>query len=256
MRMKLLNRLAGAALLVALGSGSAAAQGAGNPASGWQFALTPYVWFSGIGGEVSLPRVDRDFAADFGDILSNLEFAAMATAEIRRGRFGLLGDVMYLSIEQDVSTPRGVLFSGGEGRFETTAAGAVALYRIVEDPRGVLDIGGGLRAWWLDARLSLSPGLAAGRSSSGSTNWVDPVIAARGRLRLGDRLGLSGYVDIGGFGAGSDLTWQVAGTLDWQVASSVALHVGWRHLEIERDRGAVSVDVSMSGPIVAATIRF
>jgi hypothetical protein len=167
----------------------------------------------------------------------------------------MVGDVLTISLEQDVTT-RGVVFSRGEARVTTTGAGLVGLYRVLDLPSGSLDLGGGIRPWWVSTQVSLEAGLAQARSSKRSAEWMDPVVSARGHLRLAERFVLTVYADIGGFGAGSELTWQVLGTLDWRATDWLRLHAGWRHLAFDFDRRRLSLDVSLSGPILGATIRF
>jgi len=45
--------VAGALVGLALMAHSAAAQETAQPADAWTFTLSPYVWFSGLGGEVT-----------------------------------------------------------------------------------------------------------------------------------------------------------------------------------------------------------
>lgn len=252
-----MHRIAG---FVAVLFGLAAAAQAQAPAqrAGWQFALTPYVWFAGISGDVELPsgrHDDREFSADFGDILSNLSFAAMLAAEARNGRFGIAADLMTLTLEQDVST-RGILFRDGESRVTTTSLGLVGFYRLLDTPGGSIDAGAGIRAWWVSARISLDGRLGVERSREVSRDWIDPILMLRGHARLAERVGISLYGDIGGFGVGSELTWQVLGTLDYRANDWLELRAGWRHLAIDFRSGRLNLDVAMTGPIIAATFRF
>jgi hypothetical protein len=237
----------------------AVAQDAGGRGSGWQFTVSPYAWIAGIDGQLNTPfprDPQVDFSTSFGDLLSSLNgVPVMGMAEVRYGRFGLVGDLLSIPLEQDVTT-RGVLFSGGQARVTTTGAGLVGMVRVIDLPSGSLDLGGGIRPWWVSTRVSLDAGLVQARSSRRSAEWVDPVIAVRGHLRLAERFGLSVYTDVGGFGAGSELTWQVLGTLDWRATDWLSLHAGWRHLALDFDDRSLSLDVSLSGPILGATIRF
>jgi hypothetical protein len=155
-------------------------------AEAWRFHLTPYVWLAGVSGTVELPRREAEFGADFGDVLSNLSIGAMGTFEARRGRFGVLVDALYLELEQDVTTPRGIAFGGGETRLTAAEFAALGLYRAIEQPGGSLDLGAGLRAWQLDAKVTLNSGLAERRTATASPSWADPILALRGHLRLSD----------------------------------------------------------------------
>ena len=56
--------------------------------------------------------------------------------------------------------------------------------------------------------LDLSAGLLPGRSTKDDETWVDPVIGLRAILDLGDGFSVLAFADIGGFGVGSDQTWE------------------------------------------------
>lgn len=224
---------------------------------GWEFFVSPYVWFAGVSGDVALPRGgNRDFSADFGDIFDTLKFSAMATAEARRGRFGIVVDFLYLDTEEGFNTPRSIGVRSGDTRMTTTEASVVGLFRAIEQPGYWLDVGAGMRAWWLDSRISADQGLLAGRSASSSSNWVDPLVAARGHLRLSENWSLTAYGDVGGFDTGSRLTWQAMGSVDWRITPAIMARAGWRYIAIDRSRGDVEADIAMSGPFIGVTFRF
>ena len=75
-------------------------------------------------------------------------------------------------------------------------------------------------------------------------------------MRLNDRLSLTGYGDIGGFGVGSDFTWQAIAALDWRVSEKSSASVGYRWIQIDYDAGRANIDLNMSGPIIGASLRF
>ena len=227
-----------------------------EPASGWRFAVTPYLWAAGVTGDATLPRRTQDFAVDFDDLLSDLNFALMGSVEARNGRLSLILDGMTLTTEDGAATPRGVAFSGATARLTTTQLGLLALGRVWEGEGAGLDLGAGLRAWWLDTRVSLAPGLAAGRSTSASTELVDPILAVRAEFRLAPRWSALAYADVGGFDIGSRLTWQLLGAVSWQASERVSVQAGYRHLAVESDRGGLAVDLALGGPILGLTLRF
>jgi opacity protein-like surface antigen len=248
--------LLGAICAVALSASPALAQSPTRTADEWSFTLSPYVWFSGLGGEVTLPRGSESFSADFGDIFESLKFSVMGIFEARRNNVSLLFDLMYLNMQQGVPVPGEGAYSGGSSRVKTTQASAIGLVTLAEGPSGCFELGGGLRAWWLDTEIRLDPGLLPGRSADQRTNWVDPVIAARASFSLNDRLSLTGYGDVGGFGVGSEFTWQAIATLDWRVSDWISASLGYRWIQIEYENRRATIDLDMSGPIVGASFRF
>lgn len=248
--------LLGAICAVALSGAPARAQAPANTAEEWTFILSPYVWFSGLGGEVTLPRGSESFNADFGDIFENLKFSVMGLFEARRRNFSLVLDLMYINQQQGIPVPGQGAYSGGSARLKTTEASAIGLFTLLDQPGGRFELGGGLRAWWMNTEINLDPGLLPARSVDQTTNWVDPIIAARGSVRLNERLSLTGYGDIGGFGVGSEFTWQAMATLDWRVSDWISASVGYRWIQIDYEASRAKIDLDMSGPIIGASFRF
>jgi hypothetical protein len=232
------------------------AQQAPAPPEGWNFSLAPYVWFSGLSGSVSAPSGSTSVSADFGDIFSSMKFSAMALFEARRDRFSLVVDTLYLNLQQGVPVPGHGAYSGGSVRTQSFEVSAIGLYTLLERPAGRIEVGGGLRGWWFNTDLRLDAGLLPARSGEATTSWVDPVISARGVVRLNDALAMTAYGDVGGFGVGSQLTWQVFATLDWQVTPRLTASAGVRWIHIEYEKGRSTINLDMTGPIVGASYRF
>jgi opacity protein-like surface antigen len=90
----------------------------------------------------------------------------------------------------------------------------------------------------------------------GSEQWIDPIIAVRARCRLTDWAYLGAYGDIGGFGVGSDLTWQASAQLGFQISRSFALELGYRYLCIDYQNGDFIFEASASGPMIGARFTF
>ncbi|MGG5817291.1 hypothetical protein [Falsiroseomonas sp. HW251] len=274
--MRKIVGLAVLALTLAGAARDAGAQPAPAPqATGGQrlsFEFTPYLWIAGVSGNVSVadPRFDlggqgrgggvieRSIRADFGDVSSNLSgFAFMGALEARYGRFGVVADILTITLKDSVST-RNVIFNGGDGRVQTTAGGLFGLYRVVDEPSQWLDLGVGIQPFSASVRLTLNPGLLEGVTAKESANWVDPALAVRYRYRFSEQWSATLFGTIGGFGVGSQLSWQAMATLDWRVASWADLRAGWRYFAIDyrSDGGRLQIDTAVNGPIIGATFRF
>ena len=99
---------------------------------------------------------------------------------------------------------------------------------------------------------------------SGTVDWVDPFIGARVRYAFapGQQLMMRG--DIGGFGAGSDFSWQLLGTWEWQILQRgghiIDAYLGYRALSVDYTQGSgrseYKYDAVQHGPVVGATLRF
>lgn len=230
----------------------------------FRFEFTPYFWVAHVDGTTTIDSVRRpgasitaDFSMSIGDILSNLDgIPFMGAGELRIGRFGLAFDLIYVPLGTDFSTPRDLLFQGGNATLKQTVLQAVGFYRIFEDGVQGIDIGAGARYYNFRIGLDLNPGLLPAESASRTFSWTDPIVAARYRVQFAPQWLLTLYGDIGGFGAGSELSWQLIGTIDYRLTENIDLRIGYRHLQFDRQGDRAELDMSMSGPILGATIRF
>ena len=255
-----------ASLVVALaaimtGLHPARAEDALSP-GGMQIFLTPYLWLSGINVTTQTPlarepQVNSDVSAI--DLLSHLSGVPfMGSAEIRDGPFGLLGDVLHVPVSTTIRT-RDVLFQGGKAALNTNTGTALFLYRALEEPSQFADIGGGFRAWGFAANLNLNAGLLPAASVSRTASWGDPLLAGRYHRELGNGFALTAYGDVGGFGVGAHVDWQVVGTIDYALNPSTNLRLGYRSLNFNYQASGgfnLGFNVHMKGPILAATFRF
>ncbi|MEP9369806.1 hypothetical protein [Xanthobacter sp. VNH20] len=222
------------------------------------FYGTLYLWASSLSGRTStlpnLPPADIDLS--FKDLLKNLNGAVMATGEMRIGRWGFLADVMFTQVTPTGTLP-GPLRSDIALRARSLTLSADVLYRLYESTTLNIDAGAGLRYWHLGNQLSIEPAfLPASFSVTQSEDWADPVIAARIQAQLGGPWSMTLVGDIGGFGVGSNSTWQAIGTLNYQWNDKLALRAGYRALSVDYENGSFLYDVLMQGPIVGATYRF
>ena len=92
---------------------------------------------------------------------------------------------------------------------------------------------------------------------SQTADWIDPFVGLRGKYNLTDRLYVIAKADVGGFGVGSDLTWQVYGAMGWRINNRWSTELGYRYMDIDygADNG-FKYDVSMGGPMLSATLHF
>lgn len=221
--------------------------------SDWQYQVTPYVWATGLGGHLTPYRGASTIAFDesFSDILDDLDFAMFVAASARRDRFVVAGDLTFSQSSRAGFIAPGL---GASGSLKQRSLTALAGYSVVRDEKSTVDIMGGLRAWSLQAEVEAP---AIGAQKSGSKRFTDPIIAVRGTFNVAPKWSLSLYGDYGGFGVGSDETWQVIGAASYALSDNKFLSVGYRHLDVDYESsGGTRVDASMQGPFAGLTFRF
>ena len=80
-------------------------------------------------------------------------------------------------------------------------------------PQPILDPYLGARYTYLDFKLDVKNG---GPNFSGDQDWVDPIVGFRSIWQFTPRSSLTTTSDIGGFGVGSNFTWQATGLVGCQ----------------------------------------
>jgi len=236
------------------------------PGTGWTFDFTPYIWGAAMSGKVeagALPAIDVEMS--FSDILDNLDAGLMGAFEARKGRWGLLFDAIYMKLEASGTASR-----TGPGPIGATAtasadleltqkmfAAAVA-YRMQEG-RAPIDVIGGLRYSKIEADATINGSFFAQAGTvarSAEKDWVDPYIGVRAAYPITSHWTLVSYADIGGFGVGSDFTWQAILGANYEISKTFAAKFGYRYLSVDYDKDGFVYDMSNSGLYLGLGIRF
>lgn len=263
MKIAVLPSLAGCAL--ALVAAISVPVYAADADDRWQIEFTPYLFASGLHGSTGTQQVTADVNAGFGDVVKNLDKGFMGTLEVRRDRWGFILDGLYFKLKDEGARswegPAGIGSATGDLDVSTT----MQMYQLSAAYR----LGGGVptdliaagRYTRLDLDLNLvttTGGLLPGgtRSLSASQSWWDPVIGARVTLPFAEHWSAMLYVDIGGFGAGSDLTYQGVAGVNWQFSGHVSAKAGYRYIYQDYERNGFVWKMAAYGPYLGVGIRF
>jgi hypothetical protein len=227
--------------------------------SKWEALVTPNVWMPWIDVGVNpsnklLPSASGTIG--FGQLASHLSWVPfMGAAEFRNGAVGIAFDYLHAPVRTGIQT-RNILFGSGTNGMTADVGNATFLYRAIADPIQYLDVGAGVRVWGFNTNISLSQALLPAVNISGGGAWADPLIAARYHRELGNGFGATLYGDVGGFGLGADLDWQVIATVDYAFRPGIDLQAGFRSLNFNQTVPRAGLNVNMYGPLIAATFRF
>ena len=211
----------------------------------------------------NLPQTSVDM--DFSDIWDNLDFGAMGTFEARKGRWGVLFDAIYMEISTSATSSRtgpgpigATLTANANLQMEQTMLAAAVTYRVSEGPTAT-DVIGGARYSKIEADANIDASLfgqTGVAARSGDKDWVDPYVGVRVQHPLADRWTLVGYADVGGFGVGSDLTWQALAGVSYDFSKTVSGKFGYRYLSVDYDKGGFLYDMDSYGLFAGVGFRF
>jgi hypothetical protein len=223
----------------------------------WSFTLSTYGWMTAIDGTISAGGRSADVDIAFKDVVKHLDMAFMAAAELRYKRWGFAGDLIYARLSDDIAPPAGIIFSSTHEVVKETIGTFLLSYRVVDAKPAYLDLFAGGRVYSFYSEIVLRPNLAQqGFKASGTTTWADPIVGLRGRYYVSPLFFLNAYGDVGGFGTGSELSWQLLGAVGVQAARWCDIQLGYRALRFEYDGARGKQEITTHGPIIGATIRF
>ena len=262
--------------------------------SGWQFRFTPYAWAPSVNGDVTVRGHSADIDFSFWDIFdsgsSGAELESLAALmgylEARKGAWGIYGDVVWGKFDFSGSavTQRNPIAQVNVSAranagldYETTMAESGITYEVARwggpGSSTAFDVLGGARYWNQELDLSLAVdasvdlgNLGLKRSGSravarsGALEWVDPFVGLRVRHQLAPGSELQFLGDVGGFGVGSDFTWQLFGGYAFDFWGS-NLHgiVGYRALAVDYTQDGPNknnLDLILHGPVVGLSFRW
>jgi hypothetical protein len=224
----------------------------------WRLSVTPYLWFPGVHGNIGAFDRDVSVHASAIDLLSHFRFGLMATANAQWKRLVLPLDVFWVRLRDDGALP----FPRLAARTADVKAGAFVLtpkvgYRLVDEEKIKFDVLTGFRYWHLHQNLKFSPS-TLNLDVSPSQNWVDPLVGVRIGTPLSGKFEVNLTADVGGWGVGSQLDYQVAGALGYKVKENVTLQAGYRYLAVDYQAGgrrAFLFDTALSGVALGVTFN-
>jgi opacity protein-like surface antigen len=247
-------------------------------------------WLAGLSGDVGVKGVVSDIDIGFEQIFRHLTHVPLAlSADVRYRRWEFFGDGQYMEVGDSATLP-GLLFTNANAHVKYGLGEAFVGYRLINCDKASLSLFAGARYTYLegdlsifnngDARLVILRRLLGIRNKldfSASTDWVDPVIGARGKVKIWKATSLYAEGDVGGFDANSgsafeihregrtivresvdssDWSYQVQGGLEFQLSRWFSTQVGWRYMKYDFVKSGFTNKLDLNGPFVQGAINF
>jgi hypothetical protein len=225
---------------------------------GWHIAVSPYLWLPGVHGTVGVAGKAASFRASPSDLLSHFKFGLLGFVEARHGRILTSLDMMFMRLGDDRAVP----FPGLE---ETSANLTAKIFlltpkvgiRLINAKKLKADFLTGIRYWYFGESLQFTP-FVPFLNFSKSQSWVDPLVGGRIEMGLSRKTVFTLAGDVGGWGTGSQLEYQVAGLLGYKVKRNMTLQGGYRYLYFDYRRSGPAgtiLTTALSGVVLGVTLN-
>jgi hypothetical protein len=228
---------------------------------GWNYRLTPYLWFAGLKGNVATipgsPTVPIDISPS--QALEDTETGLMVMLDAKRGPHGLFADFLYTDVQSEEELLPAPIGLSLRSVTKTTIVSAGYQYEVFRRDRAVVDVLAGARYWDIDTELRFGSGQGPldGRKVTHDESWIDPMLAVKGRIPLGDsRFYVQGGASVGGFGVGSDLFYDLNGAVGYQWTPTIGSAIGYRMFDVDYEDGGFLYDARQQGWQVGLTWAF
>lgn len=235
------------------------AHGQSNADPEWRFLAEPYVMFPYMSGETGIGEsLLLTVEANPGDVFDKLQMGAMLYLEAQKGKWAIASDLVYMNLTQEV-TP-GTLIQSGEVSAQQLIWEMAGLYRIA--PFCEVGIGGRLNYLQVGVDASIYTFEPGTRDFSGDREktWFDPLIITRLSTDINDKWLFQFRGDVGGFGIGSDLTWQLQAYAGYRFSKVFQVSGGYRILSTDfsegKSPGEFVFDMNEFGPCVRLGFNF
>ena len=247
-------------------------------------------WMAGVSGNSGVKGVVTSPDVSFDQILTHLTHVPLAlSVDLRYQRWEFFGDGIYMDVGASATLP-GLLFTNANIHLQTGLAEGFVGYRVINCDKASLSLFAGARYSYQGGDLSIFDngdarlvrlrellGIRKKLDFSDSTGWVDPVIGARGKVKIWRATSLYAEADVGGFDANSgsafeiqregrtiarepvdssDWSYQVQGGLEFQISRWFWAQVGWRYLKYDYKQEGFTNKTALNGPQIQGGINF
>jgi hypothetical protein len=238
-----------------------------KPDDRWRFTITPYLWLPSVNTSTKI-TLSSGLESGSTDIDSGLEFAAPLDIEVRKGRWSIFSDFLYVAASADGTAHFPGVFSSSGGwttdtdlDLKTIIFEVVGGYTVFQNEHLNFDLFAGVRYAGIDAEAELDvvgplPALVSTREFSESETFVDPIVGFKGKFELGKKWFVPYYFDIGGFSVDSDLTLQAFAGIGYHFCDWFSMVLGYRYLYYDFGGSKLVEDMNLYGGMLGFAFTF
>jgi len=233
----------------------------------WRFTITPYLWLPSVSASAKLTS-PSGLESGSTDVSSGLEFGALLNMEVRKGRWSIFSDFMYLNASADGTANFPGVFPSSGGwatetdlHLKTLIFEVVGGYTVFRNEYLNFDLLAGVRYAAIDGEATLNvvgplPALVGTRDFSESKAFIDPIVGFKGNFELGKKWFVPYYFDIGGFSVDSDLTLQAFAGIGYHFCDWFSMALGYRYLHYDFGGNNLVENMELYGGMLGFSFTF
>jgi len=224
----------------------------------WEHTVVIYGMGAALDGEAQIGNVKVPIDLSMSDVFDALEMGAMAAYRADNGTWSISADATFMGLGGTAEGDREIL-KGDLDMDQATFMGTVGR-RLTPNLEALFTLAYVDLSTDLKVTARLPGGGSESRKASEGASWVDPLVGLQYNVPFADawRFNLRG--DIGGFGVGSEFTYQVLANLRWQANDTLGVIFGYRLIGFDYEDGNGSdyerYDLTEQGPLVGVSIGF
>jgi hypothetical protein len=240
-------------------------------------SLTVYFWSSDLTGNVTIQGNTAEFDADYNDVLKFVDYSFKLRYEHWKRDLGFIADIRYVNLGKKMRFTEGpvdvdvnianyqfIMDLGVGYQFAKIPLGGNRINPYTYRPPHLgLDVMVGGRYAYFETTLDYNIDVTAPTTDENfktTNDWFEMFIGGRARLQVSFNLGFTLQGDYGGFGIGSDHTWNFAASANYKLLYWLTISGGYRIRDIYVQQGSdedeFRYDVQMHGPELAFKLHF
>jgi hypothetical protein len=136
----------------------------------WEITVGGPGWLAGVSGTTGFHGINSNVDVGIGQLLKHINVVYSFGGEVRKGRFGVLGDLLYLNAQAGTGERSGLVSKVDLG-LQQFLGEFFCSYRVIEGPHGWLDLLAGFRYTYIGEQVGLQANnMAIGAASTELVN--------------------------------------------------------------------------------------
>ncbi|MCE3003937.1 MAG: hypothetical protein LW860_14735 [Xanthomonadaceae bacterium] len=226
----------------------AAAQGAASAQDpdGWSWVVVPYLWATSVETDLRDGASPPGTDSAFSDIVSKIDMALQLHVEAQGDRFGAFADVTYLALSDESSFANAT----SDASLDVAMIELAGVWNLAPEHYDGLDLFAGIRHIANEAEIRIDPADPAIPAFEPGLDigLTDFMLGARYSSNWSERWGTTLRID----GAGGDTEGAInaSALLRYRVGNGSWIF-GYRYMQVELGEDERTLDLTLSGPVVA-----